>query len=251
MSDAVLRAKGLQKSYVMGHEALRVLRGVDLEAHRGEFLVITGASGSGKSTLLHLLGALDAPDRGTLLFDGQDVFAWPEGARRAFRNRHVGFVFQFYHLLPELNVLENVALPRMIESSWWQWRIRGRRYRRDAEQVVEQVGLRDRSRHRPNELSGGERQRVAIARALMNRPTLLLADEPTGNLDAKIGAEILRLLVELNTGGQTVIMVTHDAKVASCAHRRVQLSEGVIRADAAGGLVGHSPGSRTAEKVAP
>lgn len=208
---------------------IRVLRGASVTAKRGEFLVIRGASGSGKSTLLHLLGALDVPERGTVEFEGRDVFALGRRARRAYRNRQVGFVFQFYHLLPECTVLENILMPQMVARSIGRWRSARRRARRDAEELLERMGLLDRARHRPSELSGGERQRVAIARALINRPALLLADEPTGNLDARIGAEILSLLTELNAAGQTIVMVTHDAGVAAQAHRCVQLSEGEIR----------------------
>ncbi len=225
----MLRALGLHKSYTIGRAPLKVLRGASLEAARGEFVVVSGASGSGKSTLLHLLGDLDVPDRGTVEFNGCDLFARRDGARRAYRNREIGFVFQFYHLLPECNVLENVLMPRMVTHSFWGWRRVRRRARRDAEEILERVGLTQRVKHRPSELSGGERQRVAIARALINRPALLLADEPTGNLDEKAGEEILKLLSELNGAGQTIVMVTHDAKVAAHAHRCVQLSEGVIR----------------------
>ena len=229
MSDALVTATGVHKSYRMGHATVRVLRGVSLRVHAGEFLVIMGASGSGKSTLLHILGALDAPDEGAVIFDGADLFRLSDRDRRFYRNTQVGFVFQFYHLLPELTVLENVLLPRMVQhtaGSWWSGR---RRARGEAAELVERVGLADRARHRPRELSGGERQRVAIARALISQPTLLLADEPTGNLDEVIGGEVLRLLSELHQAGQTIIMVTHDPKVASHAHRRMHLGGGVLR----------------------
>ncbi len=228
MSNEMLRAKGLHKSYKMGRSVVRVLRGVSLSAKRGEFLAVMGASGSGKSTLLHLLGALDLPNRGTVEYENRDLFGLPRSARRAYCNRDVGFVFQFYHLLPELNALENVLIARLITHSAGSWMGARRQSRADAGELLERVGLKDRARHRPSELSGGERQRVAIARALVNRPALLLADEPTGNLDAKIGGEIMGLLTELNEAGQTIIMVTHDAQVASRAHRRLQLSDGVM-----------------------
>lgn len=225
----MLRAKGLYKSYPMGKVKVKVLRGASLVTDKGEFLAVMGASGSGKSTLLHLLGALDIPDRGTVEFAGRNLFKLSAADRKVYRNRDVGFVFQFYHLLPELDVLENVLITRLITHSGWSWRSARGQARRDAEGILERVGLSGRAKHRPSELSGGERQRVAIARALVNRPALLLADEPTGNLDETIGADILGLLGELNEAGQTIVMVTHDARVASRAHRRVQLSDGVIR----------------------
>jgi ABC-type lipoprotein export system ATPase subunit len=196
---------------------------------QGEFLVVMGSSGSGKSTLLHVLGALDYPDQGSVQFRGADLFTAAPAMRREYRNQHIGFVFQFYHLLPELTVAENVAVPRYVGTSLWRWSGARRSALREASALLERVGLSERIKHRPNELSGGERQRVAIARALINRPALLLADEPTGNLDEATGAGILKLLAEFSQAGQTIIMVTHDAKVASRAHRRVQLSEGVIK----------------------
>ena len=229
MSKPLLRAKGIHKSYGSGRTEVKVLRGASIEASEAEFLVIMGASGCGKSTLLHVLGALDMPDRGTVDYRGESLFDRPAAARGRYRNSEVGFVFQFYHLLPELNVLENVMIPRLVTHSFWSWRLTRGKTRKEAMEMLDRMGLADRAKHRPNELSGGEKQRVAIARALINRPALLLADEPTGNLDEKTGGEILKLLVELNVAGQTIIMVTHDAKVASLAHRRVHLSEGVIR----------------------
>ncbi|MFQ5590559.1 MAG: ABC transporter ATP-binding protein [Phycisphaerae bacterium] len=224
----MLRAKGIYKAFGTGRAVVRVLRGASVEAQRGEFLVITGASGSGKSTFLHILGALEAPDRGTVEFDGKNLFALSAGQRNHHRNRNIGFVFQFYHLLPELSVLENVMLPRLVTHPMWRWGSCRRQARRDALEILERVGLSDRAKHRPRELSGGEMQRAAIGRALINRPLLLLADEPTGNLDAAVSGEILRLLADLNSAGQTVVMVTHDAKVAAHAHRRVVLAGGVI-----------------------
>lgn len=225
----MLDARNLHKYYKMGHSSLHVLRGASLHVKKGEFLVIRGASGSGKSTLLHLLGTLDIPDQGDIAFAGKDLFSQSDAARRHYRSHSIGFVFQFYHLLPECNVLENVMMPRLVACSAWRWRSLRRRARCDAMAILEHVGLSDRWKHRPNELSGGERQRVAIARALVNDPVLLLADEPTGNLDTKIGGEILDLLTGLNEAGQTIVMVTHDDKVASRAHRGVYLVEGVIQ----------------------
>jgi lipoprotein-releasing system ATP-binding protein len=179
--------------------------------------------------LLHILGALDVPDDGTVRFNGQEIFTQGVRAQERMRNQSVGFVFQFYHLLPELNVLENILLPAMVRYSVLEWMREGKRAREYARTVLEQVGLERRGRHRPNELSGGERQRAAIARALVNQPELLLADEPTGNLDATTGQGILAVLQTLNTQGQTIVMVTHDPSVADMAHRRVHLMEGRIR----------------------
>ena len=229
MSKPLLCARGLHKSYKMGRVVLKVLTGASLDVGAGEFLAIMGPSGSGKSTLLHLLGALDVPDRGSVQFDGWDLFTGSAGARARYRNRDVGFVFQFYHLLPELSVFENVLIPSMVGCSWGGWLGRRREKRRATTEMLERVGLADRARHRPNELSGGERQRVAIARALVHHPRLLLADEPTGNLDETIGGEILKLLTEFNQAGQTIVMVTHDPAVAARAHRLVHLSEGAVR----------------------
>ncbi len=222
----MLRARDIHKSYIMGRQPLHVLRGASIEASEGEFLAIMGASGSGKSTLLHILGALDMPDSGSVEFQGQNIFTGNDKSRRAYRNQQIGFVFQFYHLMPECNVLDNVLMPQMVAQSLWGGRKARRTAIRDVEELLERVGLADRANHRPGELSGGERQRVAIARALINRPALLLADEPTGNLDEKIGKDILRLFTDLNAAGQTIIMVTHDATIASYAHRRVRLTDG-------------------------
>ena len=232
MSDVILQAGGVHKTYQLGRVQLPVLRGVSLSIARGEFVAIMGSSGSGKSTLLHILGALDVPDRGTVRFEGQDLFAGPASRRDGLRNATFGFVFQFYHLLPELNVLENVLLPAMVGSSIGRWLTVRRDFRSYAEEVINQVGLSERIQHRPSELSGGERQRVAIARALVNRPRVLLADEPTGNLDTATGSEVLALLSRLNRQGQTIVMVTHDATVAAAAHRVVTLVDGQVKAKA-------------------
>ncbi len=231
MSSFLLKADSIQKSYPMGAEPLKVLRGASLTVRRGEFVAIMGASGSGKSTLLHIVGALDVPDAGRVVFDGDDVFERPTRFRERMRCEHVGFVFQFYHLLPELNVLENVLFPRMVRKSVLGWLGERAEARRSACEVLEQVQLSHRVNHRPNELSGGERQRVAIARALVNQPQLLLADEPTGNLDARIGKGILDLLCGLHDRGQTIVMVTHDSRTAARADRCVILAEGRIKTD--------------------
>ncbi len=229
-ADIILRARSVAKSYKMGRSLLQVLRGASLDVGRGEFVAVMGPSGSGKSTLMHILGALDLPDAGSVTLDGRDLFELRARERERVRNRDIGFVFQFYHLLPELTVLENILAPSMVGLSLVSWYKARRRIRRDAEELLEKMKLDSRASHRPRELSGGESQRVAIARALVNTPKLLLADEPTGNLDEKTGREILDLLVELNQAGQTVVMVTHDAGVASLAHRCVHLKEGKLAA---------------------
>lgn len=225
-ATTILRAQALGKTFRMGSTALNVLRGVDVEMKRGEMLAILGRSGSGKSTLLHLLGGLDKPDAGTVEFNGQNLFRLSGGKLDRYRNRHVGFVFQFYHLLPELSALENVTIGAMLGSTVLGWPGRKKEFRERAERLLERVGLKDRLRHRPNKLSGGERQRVAIARALINQPDVLLADEPTGNLDADTGGEILKLFHELHDEGQTMVLVTHDDKVAGAADRVVTLIDG-------------------------
>jgi len=215
----LVSVKALHKHYKLGHEDLHVLRGVDLDIPAGAWLAVLGASGSGKSTLLHLIGGLDTPDAGTVLFEETDIFRRSTGWRDKFRNRRVGFVFQFYHLLPELNVLQNTMLAAMIG------RHPADRKQRAAD-LLDRLGLGNRIKHKPNELSGGERQRVAIARALINEPDLLLADEPTGNLDRKTGESIMDLFAELNQAGQTIVMVTHDPTIAAHAHRVVTLESG-------------------------
>ncbi len=228
MSKPLLSAELLTRSYVMGHMTVDVLRETSVSVDAGEFVVIMGASGSGKSTLLHLLGLLDRPDSGQVLFRNRSLFDSPAWEQNWIRNQEIGFVFQFYHLMPELNVLENVLIARLVTHNASQWWGNRRQARRDAEAILDRVGLSHRIKHRPPELSGGERQRVAIARALVNQPSLLLADEPTGNLDAKMGGGILALLTELNEAGQSIVMVTHDATVASRAHRCVRLVDGRI-----------------------
>jgi len=227
--EPAVQARGLHKSYRLGKTVLKVLRGVDLTVAAGEFVAVVGASGSGKSTLLHLLGLLDRPDAGTVRLYGTDAADLGARGRDRARCRDIGFVFQFYHLLPELNVLENVLLPARVESSVAVWLGRRKDHRARGEAALERVGLADRRRHRPKELSGGERQRVAIARALMNRPRLLLADEPTGNLDSRTGGKILGLLERCNEeDGQTIVMVTHDRALTRKAHRTVTLRDGAI-----------------------
>jgi ABC-type lipoprotein export system ATPase subunit len=227
-NHAILRAEDVHKSYKMGASLVRVLKGVNLSVRKGEFAAIIGASGSGKSTLLHILGALDRPDKGQVHFENRTLNGRGATALNRFRNRDVGFVFQFYHLLDELSVLENVYLPAMVSSSVATWLGRQKDAKERAWKLLEQMHLAERSRHKPYQLSGGERQRVAIARALMNEPKLLLADEPTGNLDSATGNGILDVLERLNKAGQTILMVTHDERIAGRAGRVITLADGRI-----------------------
>jgi lipoprotein-releasing system ATP-binding protein len=224
-----LSAHGLNKSYWKGKNEVPVLRGLDLEVERGELLAVVGASGSGKSTLLHLLGLLDAPDGGKVALEGVRIDDRPERSRDLLRNRTFGFIFQFYHLLPELTALENVLMPQLIRHGLWSyWRERGR-LKQEGENLLRRVGLGHRLGHLPSELSGGEMQRAAIARALAGQPSVLLADEPTGNLDAASGQGVIELLRDLNREhGLTMILVTHDQNIAQQADRVVRLAEGRI-----------------------
>ncbi|HZZ28127.1 MAG TPA: ABC transporter ATP-binding protein [Pirellulales bacterium] len=224
-----LSAVALQKTYRKGQLDIPVLTGVDLEVRQGEFLAIVGQSGCGKSTLLHLLGTLDGPTAGEVHFFDQRIDNLPSAARDRLRNERFGMIFQFYHLLPELTTLENVLAPLMIGRSVWSyWRSRSQSVQR-AQELLATLGLGHRLKHRPRELSGGEMQRVAIARALIARPQVLLADEPTGNLDQGTGQEILRILRTLNAEqGLSIVMVTHDAAIAAKADRIVRLANGQV-----------------------
>ena len=227
--ETILQGVGLVKDYWMGSRRLRVLRGVDLAVHRGEFLCILGPSGSGKSTLLHLLALLDRPTEGRVFFEGEDAFSRAKRWRDRMRNEAIGFVFQFYYLMPDLSVLENALLPAMIRTPLAGWSVARWRHRSRARAVLEGLGLEERALHLPRELSGGERQRAAIARALVHEPRVLFADEPTGNLDSATGEEILRLLERLNRkDGLTVVMVTHDARIAEAADRVLRLRDGKL-----------------------
>jgi predicted ABC-type transport system involved in lysophospholipase L1 biosynthesis ATPase subunit len=224
----LLVATGLRKTYTLGHRSVEVLQGVDLNIAAGSVTAIVGASGAGKSTLLHLLGGLDAPSAGDVLFEGVSLPGMRAGERARLRNERVGFIFQSYNLLPELDALENVCLPGLLGRS----RPGGRSHSELAErgrQLLAAVGLAERAEHRPSELSGGEQQRVAIARALINRPRLLLADEPTGNLDSKTSGAILDLLWRLHAEfGTTMVLVTHDEHVACRAERVLEIRDGRI-----------------------
>ena len=224
-----LMARNLKKSYHKAAVEIPVLRGLDLSVRRGEFLAIVGQSGSGKSTLLHLLGTLDAPDEGEIHFDGHRVDNLPRVSRDILRNKHFGMIFQFYHLLPELTTLENVLAPLMIGRSMGGFLRQGRKDRASAARLLEMVGLQHRLKHKPCELSGGEMQRAAIARALVAEPELLLADEPTGNLDHATGRQILEMLGSLNRQRNlTIVMVTHDQAIAERADRVVRLVDGRV-----------------------
>lgn len=227
MPQRHIAAVAVEKAYRKGDHKIPVLRGVNIDINRGEFVSIVGQSGSGKSTLLHLLGLLDAPNVGEVQLDGQRIDDLSARSRDMLRNRVFGFIFQFYHLLPELSVTENVLTPLMIRHSTLGYWRRKKEFQNQARELLERVGLSHRLTHKPSELSGGEMQRAAIARALIAKPEILLADEPTGNLDASTGAEIMELLKNLNEQEQlTIVMVTHDNAIAEQANRTVRLAEG-------------------------
>jgi ABC-type lipoprotein export system ATPase subunit len=217
----VLQLEGVGKTYRRGDELVHVLADFDFTVDAGEFVVVTGPSGAGKSTLLHIAGGLDAPDSGVVAVNGQDVWSISTGARAAFRRRNLGFVFQFFNLVPMLTAVENVSLPLVLDG------VPARSADARAEELLERIGLGDRARHRPAELSGGQMQRVAVARALVARPSLVLADEPTGNLDSQSSTEVLELLRSLSVeDGAAVVMVTHDLAAAGYGSRKVHLVDG-------------------------
>ncbi|MBS1692009.1 MAG: ABC transporter ATP-binding protein [Actinobacteria bacterium] len=221
----VLELTGVDKTYRRGDEQVRVLNGFDFTLDAGEFVVVTGPSGAGKSTLLHIAGGLDAPDAGTVAVNGQDVWSMSTGARAAFRRRNLGFVFQFFNLVPMLTAVENVSLPLVLDG------MAARTADARAAELLARVGLGDRARHRPAELSGGQMQRVAVARALVARPSLVLADEPTGNLDSHSSAEVWELLRSLSDeDGAAVVIVTHDRAAASYGSRELRLVDGATDA---------------------
>ena len=221
MSDALIAARGVKKGYRTAAGYVPVLDGLDLDVARGEMLAVVGASGVGKSTLLHVLGTLDRPEAGTVAVGGEDVFQLPEDRLRAFRNRTLGFVFQFHHLLPEFTALENVMMPLLIA------RVADREARTRAEALLAEMGLSDRGHHRPGALSGGEQQRVAVARALVQSPSALLADEPSGNLDQDTGDRLHALLRRLNQEkGLTLVVVTHNERLATASDRVLRLEAG-------------------------
>jgi putative ABC transport system ATP-binding protein len=225
MSELVIRIRELTRDYEMGTETVRALRGVSLDIHPNEYVAIMGPSGSGKSTLMNLIGCLDTPTSGEYWLNGQEVSRLSDNALAAVRNREIGFVFQTFNLLARATALHNVELPLVYGG------VTAAERRARAVQALEAVGLGERMEHRPNELSGGQRQRVAIARALVNRPAILLADEPTGNLDSSTSEEIMRLFGDLHANGQTVIMVTHEPDIAAYADRVIVLRDGQVASD--------------------
>ncbi|MDB5327329.1 MAG: Lipoprotein releasing system ATP-binding protein LolD [Phycisphaerales bacterium] len=233
MADPIISCRNLSRSFKMGEATIDVLRGVDMAVAPGEFLAIEGRSGSGKSTLLHLMGALDEPTSGSVSFDGRDLFSLSSTERAKVRNISFGFVFQFYHLLPELTVQQNAEISAMVRYSRREFRKHRSTLTARAVQILDSLGMSHRLKHRPSQLSGGERQRVAIARALMNEPRVLFADEPTGNLDVDTGGQIMSVLEGLHRQGQTIVMVTHDRAIARQADRVVVLKNGRMEANAA------------------
>jgi putative ABC transport system ATP-binding protein len=226
MEETLISVRGLRKSYAIGTQVVHALDGLDLDIERGEYVALMGPSGSGKSTLMNILGCLDSPTEGTYRLNGQEVARMDEDALADIRNREIGFVFQTFNLLPRYTALENVALPLVYAGVSRA----GREAR--AEEVLDLVGLKDRMHHKPNELSGGQRQRVAVARALVNKPSLILADEPTGNLDTATSHEIMALFGEIQAAGNTVLIVTHEEDIAAHARRVVRLRDGKLDLEA-------------------
>jgi putative ABC transport system ATP-binding protein len=223
--SSIIHLEGIRKSYFMGKQELQVLKGINLDIHKNEYVALMGPSGSGKSTLMNILGCLDSPTSGQYVLNGQDVSKMADDNLADVRNKEIGFVFQQFNLLPRLTALENVALPLVYAGV-------GRKERTEmAMDVIKKVGLEDRSHHKPNELSGGQCQRVAIARALVNNPSLILADEPTGNLDTRTSIEIMQIFGQIQAAGNTVILVTHEEDIANHARRIVRLRDGLIESD--------------------
>ena len=223
--DSVIKLEKIIKNYRVGTQIVRALRSVSLNISKGEYVAIMGASGSGKSTLMNVIGCLDTPTSGLYILNDQDVSHLSDDELAEIRNKEIGFVFQTFNLLPRNTALENVMLPLVYAGVRKQQRIE------QAEKILSEVGLADRIEHKPNELSGGQRQRVAVARALVNNPSILLADEPTGNLDSKISEEIMQLFAEIHRKGNTLIVVTHEESIAMHAHRIIKLKDGEIEAD--------------------
>jgi putative ABC transport system ATP-binding protein len=223
--SAVIRLEEIKKSYFMGKQELQVLKGISLQIQRNEYVALMGPSGSGKSTLMNILGCLDSPSSGTYILNGHDVSKMPDNELAEIRNKEIGFVFQQFNLLPRLTALENVALPLVYSGISKKLRTEM------AMEVIKKVDLEDRHHHKPNELSGGQCQRVAIARALVNNPAIILADEPTGNLDTKTSYEIMNIFSKIHADGNTVVLVTHEEDISNYAHRVIRLRDGVIETD--------------------
>jgi putative ABC transport system ATP-binding protein len=225
MANPLIQITNIKRDFVLGNEIVYVLKGIDLEINKGEYVALMGPSGSGKSTLMNLLGCLDTPTSGSYILNGKDVSKMHDDELAEIRNKEIGFVFQTFNLLPRTTALDNVALP-MVYAGFSKSERKVR-----AEEVLNQVGLSDRMDHQPNQLSGGQRQRVAVARALVNNPSIILADEPTGNLDSKTSEEIMKLFGDIHKLGNTVIVVTHEEEVAAYAHRIIRLRDGLIESD--------------------
>lgn len=225
MAEPLIKISDIKRNFVLGNEIVYVLKGIDLEINKGEYVALMGPSGSGKSTLMNLLGCLDTPTSGSYILNGKDVSKMKDDELAEIRNKEIGFVFQTFNLLPRTTALDNVALP-MIYAGF----PKSERNKR-ATEVLVQVNLSDRMDHQPNQLSGGQRQRVAIARALVNKPSIILADEPTGNLDSKTSLEIMKLFSDIHAKGNTVILVTHEEEIAAYAHRVIRLRDGLIESD--------------------